>query len=202
MRSTNRLVGAVIALASLLVLPACIQVGAGGDPPPPIRRHALDAGSLESEASRALPAVGVHPFHGRERYDLRVVLRGPDGSIEFLEGDRWVEDPRHALTIAVTEMLGTGAFQSATDAGAGFETELVLEGHVLACDLVAGPDAWSALLRVRFDLADAEGRIVHSGTYDASRALPGASSEGLGAAMSANAAEVVRTALARWRERR
>ncbi len=187
-------------LATLLA--GCVHVGPEADAPA-IRRHALD---LLPPPTVQLPdgvhTLAVRDFDSRRRYEARVVRRTPEGALTFLENERFVEDPRECVTTVVREALAqSGAFRLVVPASGGFETDLLLDGNVLAFDLVepkSGP--WTAHLALRLTLADAHGGVLSSAALDAERPLPGPSPEGLGPALGACLREVLDRALAAWRE--
>ena len=192
-------------LAPLVALLAagCIQLGPGEDAPE-IRRHALDAAEVpDAGEPGALPSLAVRGFTARGRYDLRVVRREVSGQVRLQEFERWLEAPSDALTTVVRENLARSrAFASVSAAEAGFEAALVLEGSVLAFDVVDAQDgARSARLALRLDLAEARGgRLVHSATWTAERPLPDGDEAHLGPVMSACVADVVARAVPAWRD--
>ncbi len=202
-----RHIGRLARVLALLTAAGCIQLGPDGDAPV-TRHHAIDApsaprsGEKGAEAPRMrAPPLAVRPFSAPERYDERVVRRGDDGSLEFLEFDRWAERPEDALFHGVQERLAaSGRFEAVFDAAVDHRAELTLDGHLVACDLAADRGGRNrARLTVRLDLGRRhDGRVLHSQVYSAERPLSGTATAGLGGAMSACLADVLDDALAAW----
>ena len=196
-----------LALIGLTVVSpgGCITVGVGAGPRAETRWHALEAVAPPQETRAGAAAgkmIAVRSFTSRQRYDVRVVRRDPDGQVAFLENEMWAEVPADAVTTAVREALArSGAAAGVFDVLEGHTADLVLDGTVLAFDAVAaekGP--WNAHFALRLDVGDpASGRLLHSGVVEGQADLPGDGTAGLGAAMSRALAQAVGSALAEWR---
>ena len=200
-RGARILTRALLGLAAALPAAGCIQIAP--EQSTAVRRHALDVVPVAAPegAAGALPTLAVREFTARRRYDARVVRRGTAGELTFLEFDRWVEEPAEAVTTVVREELArSGAFHGVTSAGAAFETALVLEGVLLAFDVIVGADgSETARVEMRLDLAGTtHGDLVHSGRFVAERPVAKVPGGGIGPAMSACVADAVRDALAAW----
>jgi len=87
------------------------------------------------------------------------------------------EPPADAATDAVREGLAASrAFASVVAAGDALAVERFLDGYVLGFDLVkSAAGAWSARFAVRLSLSDKAGKLLHTGVYETTRDLPGAS---------------------------
>jgi ABC-type uncharacterized transport system auxiliary subunit len=202
----RRRLAPLIALIALLPA-ACIHVGIGNDAGDLVtRRHAIESRPLNPETvpeadAPPAPTLSVRPFESGRRYTLRIVARDSTGGIEFLDNERWAEEPRDALTVVAREGLAScGPFQACIPATVNLSAGLTLDGDVLACDLVreaTGPSR--ARIRLRLLLGDyGTGEVLHSGVFEATEALPGAGAEGIGPAMSAATADALRQALDAW----
>ena len=80
------------------------------------------------------------------------------------------------------------------------QTDQVLDGSLIACDVVRGGDGpWRVRFAVRLEATQrSTGEMVVARAYEAERTLPGAGTDGLGAAMGDCVADVVQQALADW----
>jgi len=192
---------ATLVVAAALTLPGCFSLG--GDEAPEIRRHSIDLPDMS--AVQQAPDFGpviVRQFASRARYEPRVVAIDGPGRVVYLDGDRWVEDPAEAVTTVLRESLATsGAFEAVAAATSEMQTDLVLDGSLLACDVLrepAGP--WRVRLAVRLEVTDRRtGDMVAAESFDVQHALPGAGTDGLGAAVGRCVDDVVTQALASWR---
>jgi hypothetical protein len=190
----------VCALVGVLFTSSCL--GIGGEPPN-ISRHSIDLVRMEPVTETPyFPSLAVRSFEGRQRYESRVLRLDADGTLRYLENERWLEDPRDALTDVVREALaGSQAFDVVGPATSEFQGEYMLDGTVLRCDLIAsatGP--WRARLVIRLDAAHLKsGEMLHAAVYAAERDLPGRSAAGIGPAITECAGEIVEEALEDWR---
>ena len=115
--STLRAFGVTL-LAFLLA--GCVSVGLGGKADDPvIRFHTMDgAVSVPKAASAAGTSVALREFTLRDRYELRVIIRTSDATVEFLDLERWADEPREAISIAVAQALAeSGTFAQVVPAG-------------------------------------------------------------------------------------
>lgn len=189
----------VVVIGAAFLTSSCF--GLGGSPPV-IHRHSIDLIQADEVATEPMyPSLAVRAFESRQRYEARVLRVDADGATTYLEFDRWLEDPQDALTDVVREALShSGAFDVVAPATSGFSAAYILDGTILRCDVLRpanGP--WRAQLSLRLDVARVDrAEMLHAAVYSAERALPGASTDGLGAAMTACAVQVVREALADW----
>jgi len=193
-----------IQIASLVVvalaLPGCLSLG--GEPPE-IRRHSIDLPEVAPPpADHVFGPIIVRQFAARGRYEPRVVVRDAPGRLTYLETDRWVEEPSEAVTTVVRESVAaSGLFEAVAASTSEMRTDLVLDGALLACDLVpGGATGWSAHLVLRLEVTQrSSGEMVASSVYESRKALPGPSTDGLGAAMGDCVEEIVARAIADWR---
>jgi ABC-type uncharacterized transport system auxiliary subunit len=190
---------AFLALAAL-ALPACLSLG--GEGPPKIRRHSIDLPEIIVAAEEPIfgPII-VKEFASRGRYEPRVLVTDGPGQVEYLELDRWVEEPSDAVTTVIRELLASsGKFEAVAASTSEMQTDQVLDGSLIACDVVrdgAGP--WRVRFAVRLEATQrSTGEMIVARAYEAERTLPGAGTEGLGAAMGDCVADVVQQALADW----
>ena len=195
---------AALVIAAALALPGCL--GLGGSHAPEIRRHSIDLPNFgDSAAEPIFGPVIVRQFTARGRYELRVLATDGAGRVEYLELDRWVEEPSQAITTFMREaMAASGRFAAVAAATSEMRTELVVEGGVLSCDLVREEGRpWRAKLVVRLEATErGSGAMVASNAYSAERDLLGESVDGLGAAMGACATDIIERAMADWAARK
>jgi hypothetical protein len=190
---------ASLALLGALFTSSCL--GLGGTPPE-ITRHSIDLIPIEPvDGPATFPSLAVRAFEGRQRYEPRVLRADSDGTMTYLEFDRWLEDPADALTDVIREALSQSReFAVVGPATSAFKGELMLDGTVLVCDLLRTAEGpWRARLVLRLDAARLEdAEMLHADIYTAEVALPGRSPDGLGHAMSECAHQVVKAALVDW----
>ena len=198
MSTKSLLIAALGGLA--LSLPGCLSLG--GDAPPPIRRHSIDlpAISVETPAPVFSPII-VRGLTARGRYEPRVLVEDGPGRVEYLELDRWVEEPGRAVTTVLRETLATsGRFEAVAASTSEMQTDLVLDGSLLAFDVVRRPgQPWRARLALRLEVTKrSTGEMVATGAYEAERELSGASTDGLGAAMGECLRDITERAMDEW----
>lgn len=191
---------AAVLLVTALAVPGCLALGGKGAPP--VRRHSIDLPSLGKETVEPIHGpIVVRQFASRGRYELRVLTVDAPGRVSYLELDRWAEDPSEAVTTFVRErMASSGRFAAVAPATSEMETDLVLDGALLAFDLVR-PESGPPRARVALRLEVTErstGTMVHAAAYEAERALPGEGTDGLGSATGACLEEIVEKAMAAW----
>lgn len=191
---------AALVIAAALALPGCL--GLGGKHAPDIGRHSIDLPEIvDSDVEPIFGPVIVRQFTARGRYELRVLATDGAGRVEYLDFERWVEEPSQAVTTVMREaMAASGRFAAVAAATSEMRTDLVVDGSVLACDLVreAGRP-WRARLVVRIEATErGSGEMVASSSYAAERDLPGESVDGLGAAMGDCVADIIERAMAAW----
>ena len=178
--------------------------GLGGSPPE-IHRHSIGLFEIEKVCEEPVfPSIAVRNFEGRQRYEARVlVIDESDGTLSYYENERWLEDPRDALTDVVREGLAiSGAFEVVGPVTSGFIADYILDGTVLECDVIkttSGP--WRARLALRLDAARVENsEMLNAAVYRAERDLPAADVHGVGRAMTACAKEITENAGRDWLE--
>ncbi len=191
---------AALLIAVAFATPGCLSLG-GGEAPP-IRRHSIDLPAVDVvEAETLYEPIVVRQFASRGRYELRVLVQDGPGRVSYLEHDRWVEDPAEALTTVVRETLAaSGRFAAVAASTSEMQTDLVLDGALLACDVIrpaGGP--WRARMAVRLEVTErSTGRMISAMSLESESDLPGASSEGLGAAIGHCIEDIVARAMALW----
>lgn len=192
---------AALLVTAALAFPGCL--GLGGRHAPEIRRHSIDLPEVVG-APGVEPIFGpviVRQFTARGRYEPRVLVIEGAGRVDYLEFDRWVEDPSQAVTTVVREsMASSGRFAAVAAATSEMRTDLVVDGAVLACDVIRRPgQPWRARLVVRLEATErGSGEMVASDAYAAERDLPGEGVEGLGAAMGECVVEIMERAMQDW----
>lgn len=191
----RRLVTACLPFVVALSLVACISVdvAGGGSDVPEIRYHALQPVA----APEGVPASGplrmeLSPLEVRPLHQRRVVVRGADSTVEFLEFERWAEETREGVEFALRDALGRAPAWDVLPAGVySGEPDVTLHPHLAAFEVVERSDAgWTVEVSLTLRL-HREGRTVHAATHTA-RATTGEGGAGLGSA----AAEALGEALA------
>jgi uncharacterized lipoprotein YmbA len=170
-----------LAAAVLIVVTAC-----GGKPPPPTRYYQL-APPAEGPSASGQAALVVEPLAVASAYDdERMVYRTSPYRLDYYDYHRWTSSPGAMITGYLEQALRkSGRFRSVA-AESGEDGAFTLGGRVVAIEEVdSSPTRWSGRVALELSLHDATGKLVWSGQFDQTVAMPAQSPEGLARAITA-----------------